>query len=43
MNDIAYRQSESPSPYTGSDRLPIGGSWRSGKGQRTPKDHNPYG
>ena len=42
MNDIAYRQPEGPSPYTGFDRLSIGGAWRPGRGQRTFKDHNPY-
>ena len=42
MNDIAYRQSQSSSPYTGFDRLPIGGVWRPGKGQRPLRDHNPY-
>ena len=42
MNDIAHRQLESRSPYTGFDRLPIGGVWRPGKGQRPLRDHNPY-
>jgi aldehyde dehydrogenase (NAD+) len=39
VNDIAYRQSESPSPYTGFDRL---ATWRPGKGKGSLRDHNPY-
>src|SRR5690242_14395225 len=42
MNDIAYRRSEGPPPYSGFDRLSIGGVWRPGNGQRTLKDNNPY-
>lgn len=42
MNDVAYRPPEGPSPYTGFDRLLIGGAWRPGRGQSTFKDHNPY-
>jgi aldehyde dehydrogenase (NAD+) len=42
MNDIAHRQSTRLSPYTGFDRLFIGGAWRQGKGQKALKDCNPY-
>src|SRR5436190_17032007 len=42
MNDVAHTQSIHPAPYTGFDRLPIGGVWRPGKGQRSLPDHNPY-
>jgi aldehyde dehydrogenase (NAD+) len=42
MNDVAHTQSIHPSPYTGFDRLPIGGVWRPGKGQGSLPDHNPY-
>ncbi len=42
MNDIAYRELNPPSPYTGFDQMPIGGAWRRGSRQDALEDRNPY-
>ena len=42
MNDVAYHELKTPSPYAGFDMLPIAGSWRRGRGQHALEDRDPY-
>lgn len=42
MNDASVRQVAAPQPYSDFDRLPIGGAWRKGKGDRVLADRDPY-
>jgi aldehyde dehydrogenase (NAD+) len=41
MSDASTYQGATQQPYTGFDRMPIGGEWRKG-GNRVLQDHNPY-
>ena len=38
----AERRPERPGPYTGFDRMLIGGAWRRGRGDRSAVDSNPF-